>query len=176
MTADIRTDIHATPPAALREALVKSLNLVSIRILRELGMAELDELLESVGLGNQVPQIVARRLVPEEEGIIDKLLHKLNSSGKSIAIRGTEGLVVSYARCCRPLPGDDIMGHLSAGRGVVIHRQKCRNINAEMRASPDKCLPLRWSDKVDREFQSELRIALINQRGLLATIASVPAA
>ena len=143
------------------------------KVLRELGMMELDELLESVGLGNQVPQIVARRLVPEEEGIIDKLRHKLNSSGKSIAIRGTEGLVVSYARCCRPLPGDDIMGHLSAGRGIVIHRQKCRNINAEMRASPDKCLPLRWSEKVDREFQSELRIALVNQRGLLATIASV---
>jgi len=143
------------------------------KVLRELGMKELDELLESVGLGNQVPQIVARRLVPEEEGIIDKLLHKLNNAGKSIAIRGTEGLVVSYARCCRPLPGDDIMGHLSAGRGVVIHRQKCRNINAEMRASPDKCLPLRWSEKVDREFQSELRIALVNQRGLLATIASV---
>ena len=65
------------------------------------------------------------------------------------------------------------MGHLSAGRGIVIHRQKCRNISTELRTSPDKCLPLRWSDKVDREFQSELRIALFNQRGLLATIASV---
>ncbi|MES2720274.1 MAG: bifunctional GTP diphosphokinase/guanosine-3',5'-bis pyrophosphate 3'-pyrophosphohydrolase [Pseudomonadota bacterium] len=159
--SNIGSGIAVLPEKALR------------KVLRELGMKELDELLESVGLGNQVPQIVARRLVPEEEGIIDKLLHKLNSTGKSIAIRGTEGLVVSYARCCRPLPGDDIMGHLSAGRGVVIHRQKCRNINAEMRASPDKCLPLRWSEKVDREFQSELRIALVNQRGLLATIASV---
>ena len=136
-------------------------------------MQELEELLESVGLGNQVPQIVARRLVPEEEGILDKLFSKRNAAAKGIAIRGTEGLVVSYARCCRPLPGDDIMGHLSAGRGIVVHRQKCRNISTELRASPDKCLPLRWSDKIDREFQSELRIALVNQRGLLATIASV---
>lgn len=143
------------------------------KVLRELGMKELDELLESIGLGNQVPQIVARRLVPEEEGILDKLFTKRNAASKGIAIRGTEGLVVSYARCCRPLPGDDIMGHLSAGRGIVIHRQKCRNISTELRTSPDKCLPLRWSDKVDREFQSELRIALTNQRGLLATIASV---
>ncbi len=143
------------------------------KVLRELGMQALDELLESVGLGNQVPQIVARRLVPEEEGILDKLFAKRNAAAKGIAIRGTEGLVVSYARCCRPLPGDDIMGHLSAGRGIVVHRQKCRNISTELRASPDKCLPLRWSDKIDREFQSELRIALVNQRGLLATIASV---
>ena len=143
------------------------------KVLRELGMKELDELLESIGLGNQVPQIVARRLVPEDEGILDKLFTKRNTASKGIAIRGTEGLVVSYARCCRPLPGDDIMGHLSAGRGIVIHRQKCRNISTELRTSPDKCLPLRWSDKVDREFQSELRIALTNQRGLLATIASV---
>lgn len=143
------------------------------KVLRELGMQELEELLESVGLGNQVPQIVARRLVPEEEGILDKLFSKRNAAAKGIAIRGTEGLVVSYARCCRPLPGDDIMGHLSAGRGIVVHRQKCRNISTELRASPDKCLPLRWSDKIDREFQSELRIALVNQRGLLATIASV---
>lgn len=143
------------------------------KVLRELGMKELDELLESIGLGNQVPQIVARRLVPEDEGILDKLFTKRNAASKGIAIRGTEGLVVSYARCCRPLPGDDIMGHLSAGRGIVIHRQKCRNISTELRTSPDKCLPLRWSDKVDREFQSELRIALFNQRGLLATIASV---
>jgi RelA/SpoT family (p)ppGpp synthetase len=143
------------------------------KVLRELGMQELEELLESVGLGNQVPQIVARRLVPEEEGILDKLFSKRNAATKGIAIRGTEGLVVSYARCCRPLPGDDIMGHLSAGRGIVVHRQKCRNISTELRASPDKCLPLRWSDKIDREFQSELRIALVNQRGLLATIASV---
>lgn len=143
------------------------------RVLRELGMKAFDELLESIGLGNQVPQIVARRLVPEDESILDKLFNKRSAASKGIAIRGTEGLVVSYARCCRPLPGDDILGHLSAGRGIVVHRQKCRNISAEMRSSPDKCLPLRWSDKVDREFQSELRIALVNQRGLLATIASV---
>ncbi len=140
------------------------------KILNELGMREQDELLESIGLGNQVPQIVARRLVPEDElPAVRKPLFRRSSEG--IAIRGTEGLVVSYARCCRPLPGDDIMGYLSAGRGVVIHRHKCRNIASETRTNPDKCLPLRWSDKVDREFQSELRIALANQRGLLAEIA-----
>lgn len=140
------------------------------RVLGELGFADLATLLENVGLGNQVPQIIARRLVPEDENAPSKPSPRRNGT-KGIAIRGTEGLVVSYARCCRPLPGDDIMGHLSAGRGIVIHRHKCRNISAEIRSNPDKCVPLRWSDKVEREFQSELRIALENQRGLLATIA-----
>ncbi len=139
------------------------------KVLHELGFAEMDALLESIGMGNQVPQIVARRLMPEEDVAVSKSV--VRQAGKGIAIRGTEGLVVSYARCCRPLPGDDIMGHLSAGRGVVIHRHKCRNIAAEIRGNPDKFLPLRWSEKVDREFQSELRIALANQRGLLAEIA-----
>ena len=139
------------------------------KVLRELGMSDLDTLLEAIGLGNQVPQMIARRMVPEEVGLLEKLFAR--KSGQSIAIRGTEGMVVSYARCCKPLPGDEIMGHLSAGRGVVIHRHKCKNMRGEQRANPDKCLPLRWSDQVDREFQTELRIALENQRGLLATIA-----
>jgi len=141
------------------------------KVLHELGFADIDALLESMGMGNQVPQIVARRLVPEDELPAVRRTFFRRTGDKGIAIRGTEGLVVSYARCCRPLPGDEIMGYLSAGRGVVIHRHKCRNIAAEVRANPDKCLPLRWSDKVEREFQSELRIALANQRGLLATIA-----
>lgn len=140
------------------------------RVLGELGFADLNTLLESVGLGNQVPQIIARRLVPEDDTESAKPSSKRMGT-KGIAIRGTEGLVVSYSRCCRPLPGDDIMGHLSAGRGIVVHRHKCRNISAEARTNPDKCVPLRWSEKMDREFQSELRIALENQRGLLATIA-----
>ena len=139
------------------------------KVLRELGMSDLDTLLEAIGLGNQVPQMIARRMVPEEVGLLEKLFAR--KSGQGIAIRGTEGMVVSYARCCKPLPGDEIMGHLSAGRGVVIHRHKCKNMRGEQRANPDKCLPLRWSDQVDREFQTELRIALENQRGLLATIA-----
>ncbi|PQA41136.1 bifunctional GTP diphosphokinase/guanosine-3',5'-bis pyrophosphate 3'-pyrophosphohydrolase [Amnimonas aquatica] len=140
------------------------------KVLGELGMTDTEALLESIGLGNQVPQIIARRLVPEDDHpAVSRTVQR--QAGKGISIRGTEGLVVSYARCCRPLPGDEIMGHLSSGRGVVIHRHKCRNMAAESRANPDKCVPLRWADTVSREFQSELRIALANQRGLLAVIA-----
>jgi guanosine-3',5'-bis(diphosphate) 3'-pyrophosphohydrolase len=138
-------------------------------LLKELAMDSADTLLENIGMGNQVPQIIARRLVPDVDVVTSTTLKRTAHNG--IAIRGTEGLVVSYARCCRPLPGDDIMGHLSAGRGVVIHRHKCRNMAAEMRSNPDKCVPLRWAEKVDREFTCQLRIALVNRRGMLAEIA-----
>ncbi|MFD0950635.1 RelA/SpoT family protein [Paraperlucidibaca wandonensis] len=138
-------------------------------LLKELAMDSADTLLENIGMGNQVPQIIARRLVPDVDVVTSTTLKRTAHNG--IAIRGTEGLVVSYARCCRPLPGDDIMGHLSAGRGVVIHRHKCRNMATEMRSNPDKCVPLRWAEKVDREFICQLRIALVNRRGMLAEIA-----
>ena len=135
------------------------------QVLSELGFDNLDSLLEDIGLGNRAPQLVARRLAPEgsrEQG---------RPSSRHLAIHGTEGLLVSYARCCRPLPGDSIIGHLSAGRGIVIHRDICNNLVAELRDNPDKCMPLQWSETIEREFPSELRIELTNQRGMLAEIA-----
>lgn len=139
-------------------------------LLTETGLASLTALLEEIGMGNRVPQIIAARLLPAGQQMLAGET-KSSSKNRGIAIRGTEGLVITYARCCRPLPGDAIIGHLSAGRGIVIHRENCNNILAEWRDSPDKCMTLRWADKVDREFQSELRIELQNQRGLLAEIA-----
>ncbi|MES2918830.1 MAG: bifunctional GTP diphosphokinase/guanosine-3',5'-bis pyrophosphate 3'-pyrophosphohydrolase [Pseudomonadota bacterium] len=138
-------------------------------VLAELGAPSLDAVLEDIGLGNRIAQIVAARLLPE--GMLPAGEARPAAGGRGIAIRGTEGLVITYARCCRPLPGDPIVGHLSAGRGIVIHRDTCNNILAELRDSPDKCMSLRWAEKVDREFQSELRIELQNQRGMLAEIA-----
>ncbi|MDQ8038312.1 MAG: bifunctional GTP diphosphokinase/guanosine-3',5'-bis pyrophosphate 3'-pyrophosphohydrolase [Pedobacter sp.] len=138
-------------------------------VLQEIGLPALNALLEEIGLGNRVPQIIAARLMPE--GLESLNADTTGSGNRGIAIRGTEGLVITYARCCRPLPGDAIVGHLSAGRGIVIHRDNCNNVLAELRDNPDKCMSLRWSDKVDREFQSELRIELRNQRGMLAEIA-----
>jgi (p)ppGpp synthase/HD superfamily hydrolase len=138
-------------------------------LLAELGVKDADTLLEEIGLGNRVAQVIAARLLPEDAEI--PAVESRQSGGRGIAIRGTEGLVITYARCCRPLPGDAIVGHLSAGRGIVIHRDICNNILSELRDNPDKCMSLRWADKVDREFQTELRVELENQRGLLAEIA-----
>ena len=140
-------------------------------VLQELGLANLDALCEDIGIGNRVPQLVAARLLPEGAPESDAAKSANSPATRGIAIRGTEGLVVTYARCCRPLPGDTIVGHLSAGRGIVIHRDNCNNVMTELRDNPDKCMTLRWAEKVDREFPSELRIEVDNQRGLIAEIA-----
>jgi guanosine-3',5'-bis(diphosphate) 3'-pyrophosphohydrolase len=134
-------------------------------VVAELGFTSLDDLLEDIGLGNRAPQLVARRLLPEGARELSR------PGARHLAISGTEGLVVSYARCCRPLPGDSIIGHLSAGKGIVIHRDNCHNLVAELRDNPDKCMPLQWAGAIEREFPSELRIELANQRGMLAEIA-----
>ena len=85
--------------------------------------------------------------------------------------RGTEGLVLSYAKCCTPIPGDPIVGHLSAGKGMVVHLDNCRNIS-EIRHNPEKCIQLSWAKDVTGEFNVELRVELEHQRGLIALLAS----
>lgn len=130
------------------------------------GLKSKEHLFEEIGLGNQLAQIVAARLCPDQESA---QIEDVKTRG--IAIRGTEGVLLTYARCCRPLPGDTIVGHLSAGKGIVVHRDVCGNMTNDMRETPERCMPLRWAQHVDREFQSELRIELQNQRGMLAEIA-----
>lgn len=134
-------------------------------VLHELNFASLEHLLEDIGLGNRAPQLVARRLLP------DDTQEPVRTNKRRLAIKGTEGLVLAYARCCYPLPGDSIFGHLSAGRGIVVHRDVCKNLITELRDNPDKCVALQWAKDVSREFNSELRIELVNQRGMLAEIA-----
>ena len=139
------------------------------RVVAELatnGYASLDALLEEIGMGNRLAPLVARKLMGDREEIV------AGEERKPIAIRGTEGLLVSYAKCCYPLPGDHVIGHLSAGRGIVVHRDNCKNVLAELRNNPEKCIALGWEQGVDHEFSTALRIELINKKGVLATLAT----
>ncbi|MFZ5724260.1 MAG: bifunctional GTP diphosphokinase/guanosine-3',5'-bis pyrophosphate 3'-pyrophosphohydrolase [Pseudomonadota bacterium] len=131
------------------------------------GYAQLDDLLEDIGLGNRAAPLVARQLAAVDDA------RSTHAGGKPLAIRGTEGMVVSYAKCCYPLPGDEIVGHLSAGRGLVVHRHTCRNVENELRDNPERCLPLRWEKKVQGDFPVELRVELGNRRGALASLATI---
>ena len=86
-------------------------------------------------------------------------------------IRGTEGIVVSLAKCCRPIPGDPIIGFFNPGKGIVVHHYECRN-SSEVRKKQTSWLDVEWSPEAIGEFPVEIRIELLNQRGSLATIAS----
>ena len=133
--------------------------------LEELGLNNAAELFAQLGLGERLAPLTARFLVSgNEEGDAEP-------SKASLVIAGTEGMVVSYARCCHPVPGDDVMGYLSAGRGVVIHRNKCGNL-AIFRKQPEKWLSVTWEDDVDRDFTSQIQIETHNKPGALAEVAA----
>lgn len=78
---------------------------------------------------------------------------------------------MNYAKCCHPIPGDPIVGHISSGRGMVIHTDDCNNI-ADIRDNPEKCVEVSWDPSLEGEFSVELRVELENQRGIIATLAT----
>ena len=134
-------------------------------MVRELNLKDADELYEKIGLGERLAPLVARRLQPAREAGEDA------ASPGPLMIAGTEGLLVSYARCCFPIPNDPIMAYLSAGRGVVIHRQNCGNL-AGYRKQPEKWLSVAWEPHQSRLFASEIQLEINNKVGVLAAVAS----
>jgi len=136
--------------------------------LKQTGQASLENLLAEIGLGNRMAYMVAQRLVPHNK--TQEEVEK-SESQHSLAIRGSEGLVMNYARCCHPIPGDPIIGHVSSGRGMVIHTDDCNNIT-DIRDNPEKCVTVSWDPNVEGEFSVELRVELENQRGIIATLAT----
>jgi len=146
-------------PAEAREALV-----------RDLGLRDEEDLYEKIGLGERVAPFVARRLLPAETGAPPE-----GGGPGPLAIAGTEGLVVSYARCCFPIPNDPILANLSSGRGVVIHREACGNL-ASFRKQPEKWIPVAWQAASDRYFHVEIKAEVTNRMGVLARVASAIAA
>jgi GTP diphosphokinase / guanosine-3',5'-bis(diphosphate) 3'-diphosphatase len=122
-----------------------------------------------VGLGNRLPILVARRLMGEE--VAEAPLDTEHRQARRLAIKGTEGMVVNYARCCRPIPGDPISGLFSPGKGIVVHRQGCRNLG-DFQQHKDQWLDLEWSSQPAGDFYTEIRVDVGNQRGVLASLAA----
>ena len=116
-------------------------------------------------------QLTARSLVPDENGKTEIPAAGEPGSSKPLAIRGTEGMVVTLAKCCRPIPGDPIIGFYNPGKGIVIHHGEWKN-SSDSRKKQTSWLDVEWSQEVAGEFPAEIRIELLNQRGTLATIAS----
>ena len=134
-------------------------------VVAELGLRTQDDMFERIGLGERVAPFIARRLLPaDSEAVAETVVGPL-------AIAGTEGLMVSYARCCFPIPNDPILASLSSGRGVVIHREACGNL-ASFRKQPEKWIPVTWQAATDRLFHVEIRAEVTNRMGVLAAVAS----
>lgn len=133
------------------------------RVIKETKHSTFNALLADIGLGNELSAIIARRLVGESGD-------EIKTIGRRVAIKGTEGLLVTYARCCHPIPGDAVFALLSPGKGMVIHQNGCRNIARIVREEPNRVLEMHWDQDPQGEFKAALRVELINRQGTLATL------
>lgn len=135
-------------------------------VAHDLGLRSVDDLFEKVGLGERAAPFIARRLLPAGTDTTPGA-----GSAAPLEIAGTEGLLVTYARCCFPIPNDPILANLSSGRGVVIHREGCRNL-ASFRKHPEKWIPVTWQSGIDRLFHVEVQIEVTNRTGVLGQVAT----
>lgn len=136
-------------------------------LLTDLHYKTVDDLLYAIGIGNQMPMVIAKRLVISDD--IDNMEQLLPN--KPLTIKGTEGMVVHFAECCQPIPGDNIVGRFQQGRGILVHRSDCPAAN-HVRTNPEQFVSLRWDEDVQGEFWVDVTVEVQNERGVLASLAT----
>ena len=136
-------------------------------LLRESSVKSKEEILADIGLGKRLNLVVARRLLTTGEALSTE-----RKPLGSITIRGTEGLAVQLARCCRPIPGDPILGMIHKGKGLMIHTHDCPAIS-QFRADPDKWIDVEWDPETKKLFEVNIKLVVANQRGVLAKVAAI---
>ena len=136
------------------------------RLLKETQAPSFEFVLQQIGLGERMAFAVANLMVPRS-----KRQQEQHNADSPITLDTSEAMLISYARCCRPIPGDPIIGHLSSGRGLVIHRESCGNLS-DIRGNADKSMPVNWSSEAKGEFPVECHIEVNSERGIIATLAA----
>jgi GTP pyrophosphokinase/guanosine-3',5'-bis(diphosphate) 3'-pyrophosphohydrolase len=154
---------HALGPTKLEDIAKDKL----AQVVSDSGNDSIEDLLINIGLGNALSIGIAKRLKDEfsEESDLQQAASKTK-----MPIKGTEGMMVSYGKCCRPIPGDTIVAYLSPGKGLMVHQQGCRNHKGHEQGS---LFPVKWDSDIDRDFIAKLRIEIINHKGALAALTNV---
>lgn len=140
-------------------------------ILEILNLNSWEGLLEEIGMGKRVAALVAKQIHDLVLGNDGDQPSNITQNNTPLAISGTEGVVVNFPHCCRPIPGDDIIGFVSAEKGLVIHRTCCNTIQS-YKNQPDKWLEVQWAAEVQQTFSVDLQVEVENQRGALAMVAN----
>ena len=112
--------------------------------------------------------IIAHRLVPS----VEEVIKTHDNSNRPLAIKGTEGMMIEYAKCCHPVPGDSIVGTINAAGGFILHRQDCNNIS-DHESKLDKYVPVQWEKDVEGTFRVELKVEVVNRHGVLAKVTNL---
>jgi guanosine-3',5'-bis(diphosphate) 3'-pyrophosphohydrolase len=140
-------------------------------VLTDLRLDTVDDLLAAIGLGELMSIVIARRLLGDTDELTTTSSIPSDSS-KKLPIRGAEGLLLTFANCCHPIPDDHIIAHVSPGRGLVVHRETCPNVRGYQR-EPEKYMAVAWSNEYDKEFIAELKVDMLNHQGALAELTNV---
>jgi GTP pyrophosphokinase len=139
------------------------------KLMRDYGVKDKAEILSDIGLGKRQNVMVAHQLLAMTEEHVENA--KVAKSLDTITIRGTEGMAVQFAKCCRPIPGDPILGFINKDKGLVIHTHDCPSVR-KFKLDPDKWLDVEWEPDSQRLFKTNLILSVANQPGMLAKIAS----
>ena len=149
---------------------IKALDFRRLRsVFREFGVRKLDDLLAEIGIGNLMAYAVAQKLLAADNPAYEAVDIE---GGGPVAIRGGEGLVITYARCCGPVPGDHVVGHMTPGKGLVVHVETCNNVGELRRKNPREIIPSRWATRIQGEFETTLDIAVNRRKGVIAELAN----
>ncbi|MBB3308046.1 MULTISPECIES: bifunctional GTP diphosphokinase/guanosine-3',5'-bis pyrophosphate 3'-pyrophosphohydrolase [unclassified Enterobacter] len=132
--------------------------------LERMKLTAIDDLLAEIGLGNAMSVVVAKNLL--QSGNEEP---QSNSKRKKLPIKGADGVLITFAKCCRPIPGDPIVAHVSPGKGLVVHHESCRNIRGYQK-EPEKFMPVEWDKVTDQEFVAEIKVDMFNHQGALANL------
>ena len=136
------------------------------KLLDSLKVNSLNDLLQQIGLGIRPSNFVANQIMQAIDFDSPSLIESSN-----LQISGSEGLLVTYGPCCKPIPGDPVVAHFTAGRGMVIHQERCKNI-LPIKDDPALCAPVQWEDNIDGDFSAELVVTTQDRPGILAEISS----
>ncbi|MDF7662320.1 bifunctional GTP diphosphokinase/guanosine-3',5'-bis pyrophosphate 3'-pyrophosphohydrolase [Erwiniaceae bacterium L1_54_6] len=131
--------------------------------LERMKLASFDDLLAEIGLGNAMSVVVAKNLLQSGTEPV------ASSKRKKLPIKGADGVLITFAKCCRPIPGDPIVAHISPGKGLVVHHESCRNIRGYQK-EPEKFMPVEWDKVTDQEFVAEIKVDMFNHQGALANL------
>lgn len=134
------------------------------RVVKESGRSREDLLME-IGLGKRLGLVVARQLLAREAETEPR-----RPTGP-LLIRGAEGVAVRLAKCCKPIPGDPIIGQIKKEQGLIVHTHDCPQVR-HYRADPDKWVDVEWSADIERSFDVSIKVTVANKRGVLAQVAS----
>src|SRR5690348_4372748 len=141
------------------------------KYLQQNGQRRLEELLSDIALGNRMPDQVSAQLV----ALHGKVTGTKPRAREKIRISGAERGILSFGNCCHPLPGDAIVGYLSPGKGIVVHRTECPNLS-ELSKLPERRVEIEWDRDVQGDYKAQLRSEVVNRPGVLATVAAAIAA